>query len=391
MALDNELGLEDLYQVDSDGLISGGKITRSPNSINFLNSDGIQCPQCLKPIHDVHRYEAFNRLKALPSTIDYLYAKIGRSLSFAVRDIFNTEEYLDRTFKTLCTSLKSGPLAGKHNQRVVWARGNQMLEAQQKATTFRDEIVVPFEANITRLASYLDNASVLVQMVSPMKLRFDQVYYCCRLVTLEDALKVYRHLLTLEPADQHTSIIAEGLRLKILEQSCGEVKSLEARIMDCKKAHLKRLETELRIIQLSLHMILKSLGVVSGLNVAASLSAMRELCLTFPDTAGKMLGTYQRLRAYAEGGPAPERFLEMYTRDAVALAPLFAKYEMGQLTFCAHRHPYCGATFVDCPECGREVAMPVHVDNTKFLREGDFMAGYAASLSTLAGRYGRRR
>lgn len=370
MALDAMLGLEDFYQVDSDGSIRSVRITGLPE----LN--GIHCPDCSKPIRDVGRYDVVNQLKELPATIDYFYAKIGRKLSQIVGDVFHSDEYLSRTFGAFCKTLKPGPLGGKHNQRTVWDRVNHMLEAQQKATRFRDNVVMLFEDNMTRLAQFLDNADVLDQMVSPLKLRFDLVYYCCRLVTLEDGLRVYKLLTTLESADQHTSIIAEGLRLKILEQSCGEVKAMEARIADCKTSHLKRLEVELRIVQLCLHMILKSLDTISGLNVAASLARMRELCVTFPDTAGKMLGPYQKLRAYVEGGAAPKRFLDMYSKDSMALAPAYAKYQMGSLKYCKQKHPYCSANFKDCPECGREVPLPVKVDNSKFLQEDAFLAHF---------------
>ncbi|MCJ1432453.1 hypothetical protein MMC27_001809 [Xylographa pallens] len=352
--LDIFWGLKDTYKIDKSGVIEDGAVTQLPN-FGIL-----KCPDCWEPSRNTVRYELANQLQDLTTTIEHFYSKIGRKLSELHKDYSHTEELLFHTFRGFCENLKPGPLGGKHNQRVIWDRGNTMLEIQQKATKFRDDIVTPFEHNIARLADFVKNTDILDHVASPFGLRYDLVYFQCRLVTLKDALQVYQYLLKLKPTDQHTSIIAEGLRIKIQEQSVGEILSLGRKITASKDLHLKRVEVELRIIQLGVHMILKKLDVISGLNVSASLSNIHELIRSFPDTAGKLLRTFISFRTCVNNGTIPARFADLYTKDTKELGPLFKQHKMGTLHYCVHKHPYSSSTFVDCPECGKEEALPIH-------------------------------
>ncbi|MCJ1377075.1 hypothetical protein MMC17_000165 [Xylographa soralifera] len=352
--LDTFWALKNIYKIDENGVIENGEVTQLPNF------GMLRCPDCWEPSRNTARYELANQLQDVTTTIEHFHSKIGRKLSELHKDFSHSEELLCHTFRGFCKNLKPGPLGGKHNQRAIWDRGNTMLEIQQKATKFRDDIVTPFESNITRLVNFVKNTDILEQVASPFRLRYDLVYFQCRLVTLEDALQVYQHLLKLEPADQHTSIIAEGLRIKIQEQSVGEVLSLGRKITASKDLQLKRIEVELRIIQIGLHMILKKLDIISGLNVSASLSNIRELALRFPDTAGKLLRAFISLRTYVNNGTIPTRFADIYTKDTKELAPLFRQHKMGTLQYCTHKHPFSGSTFANCPECGKEVALPIH-------------------------------
>ncbi|MCJ1396935.1 hypothetical protein MMC11_000127 [Xylographa trunciseda] len=350
--LDDFWGLKDLYKTDGNGVVEKGGVTQ-------VSDYGVlRCPDCWEPSRNVARYELANQLQDLPATIEYFHSKIGRKLSELHRDFSNVEDLLCYTFRGFCKSLKPGPLGGQHNQRVIWDRGNTMLEIQQKTTKFRDEIVAPFESNVARLGIFLNNAKILENVVSPFSLRYDLVYFHCRLVTLEDALQVYQQLLKLEPADQHTSLIAEGLRAKIEEQSVGEVISLGRKIATSKELHLKRIEVELRIIQIGLHMILRKLGIISGLNVPASFDSILDLVRKFPDTAGKLLRTFLSIRPHVDNGIMPTRSADLYTKESKELAPMFKQHKMGTLRHCEYKHPFSGSTFDDCPECGKEVTPP---------------------------------
>ncbi|MCJ1318459.1 hypothetical protein MMC15_003787 [Xylographa vitiligo] len=350
--LDTFWALKDTYKIDGNGVIENGAVTQLPN-FGIL-----KCPDCWEPSRDAARYELANQLQDLTTTIEHFHSKIGRKLSEIHQDYSLSEELLYHTFRGFCENLKRGPLGGKYNQQAIWDRGNTLREIQQKATKFRDDIVAPFESNITRLANFVQNTNILECVASPFRLRYDLVYFQCRLITLEDALQVYQYLLKIEPADQHTSIIAQSLRIQIQEQSVGEGLSLGRKITASKSLHLKRIEVELRIIQIGLHMILKKLDIVSGLNVSASLSNIRELVQQFPDTAGKLLRTFISLRTYVNNGTIPTRFADLYTEDTKELAPLFKQHEMGKLQYCMHKHPFSASTFVECPECGTEVAPP---------------------------------
>ena len=371
--LDILWGIRDLYEVDPTGTITSGGMNK------LLTCGHLRCPDCWQVVDNVERYDLANQLQELPSTLDSFYAKIAKKLSLIAGDIIRTEEFLRRTFAGFCKKLQSGPLGSRHNQRLLWDRGNAMLESQQKTVKFRDEIVRAFEENVQRLALFLNNPGFFNHMVFPFKLRYDLIHYQCRFITLEDCLKTLRYLQALDQLDQHTSIITEGLRVKVLDESLGQVTSMEEQITDATALNLKRVEVELRIIQARLHMIVKSLGTDSGLDTSASLQRMRELCLQFPNSAGKLLGTYQAVRAHIEGGPAPTSSMELYTRASHELLPLLGKHKEGNLQYCVYRHPFCSVNFTECPECGREEA-PLNsgprVDPSKLLQEDAFLAHF---------------
>ena len=374
--LDAALDLKSLYQVDKNGTIRAGGVTKLP-SLSM-----VQCPECWQKIQNLPRYDLSGQLMELTSTMDRFYAKMGRKLAAAMRDLFHRDDYLRVTFGAYCKKLKPGPLGGKHNQRLVFNRGNHMLELQQKTTRFRDEVVIPFEDCLGRLALFLKNPDILGTVVSPFRFRFDVVYYMCRLVTLEDGLKQYGHLVSLAQVDQHTSIIAKGLQVKIIEHCQGELKSLETRIEDTKALHLKRIEAELGLIQTSLHVIVEHLKTDSGQNAKASLDNVRALCVGYPDTAGKLLVAYRALRSHINGKPLDHGFLGIYDKTFKDLVMQLGKWKIGSLKYCDRHHPHSGDAFpTGCPECGREVevrAPEPEVDNSQLLQGDTFLAAFAA-------------
>ena len=371
--LDEAFHIKDLYHVSPSGEIEAGGVTRMPSTF------GIRCPECWTPVVKARRYILANQLGEVPDTIDRLYCKLGRKLSNYVTDIFRSEEYLGVTFDGFCNQVKPGPLAGKQNQRLVWDRTNQMLEVQQILTKYRDEVTIPIEEYVAQLATFIDNENILTAAVLPYRLRFDLLYFRCRLITLEDGLKMFHYLDQLSRLDKHTLIMAEALKFKILEQSTGEIESLGERIEECEKRHLIRLEVELRLVQLCLHMILANLSSDSGIDIPASKKRVSDLCRRFPDTAGKLLKSFQLLRAYLDGGPAPKRLYDLYSRDVRELWWNYGKHKVGSLCHCPYGHPYSEPTFSECPECGREVELELpepQVNVEAILNKNAFLAHF---------------
>ena len=376
--LDETFHLKDLYHVDTSGTILGCGVVKMPSIF------GIRCPECWTPVLNTQRYAMANQLGDVPDTVDRLYCKLGRKLSNYCNDISRPEEYLNLTFDVFCNQLKPGPLAGKQNQRLVWDRTSHMLGVQRIITEYRDEVTVPIEEHISCLAVYIDNRTVITAAVSPYKLRFDFLYFRCRLITLEDGLKIYQYLNKFSGFDKHTLIMAEALRFKLLEQSSGEITSLNERINECDKRHLVRLEVEFRIIQLCLHMILSALSTDSGLDISASKKRTSDLCRRFPDTAGKLLKSFQSLRTYLDGGPAPKHLHDLYQSEVRELWRNYGKHIIGSLQHCCHGHPYSSATFSDCPECGREVeikAQEPQVNVEAVLNKNAFLAHFGIGTS----------
>ncbi|MCJ1252883.1 hypothetical protein MMC24_000689 [Lignoscripta atroalba] len=335
------------------------------------------CPTCGASVEGVRRYAAFTQVQALPETIDRMYAKFGRKLDMFVSQMFLTEELLTTSFNFFSKKLRPGPLAGKHNQSIIWERGNAMMEVQQRITRFRDEFVVPFEDSLVRLARFLDNPGILKKPRSAFKIRYDFLYYRCRLITLEDASQLCRYITKLGQSTQHSSTLAEGLRMLIKEQALKNIKALEIRISDCNSLNLKRLEVELRLAQVCFHMLCRFLDTDSGVDVKASLRRVALLCQRYPDTAGNLYRSYRTIKAYVDGGPAPKRLYDVYGNETRGLWRDLGKHKTGNLAYCVYDHPYSTSTFPNCPECGKEVDAPPPrepIDYNSFLHEDDFLA-----------------
>ena len=325
-----------------------------------------------------------DQLGGLQDTIDRMYAKLGRKMEFFRFRMLHSEELLSITFKSFCKKLSTGvgPLSGKRDKEMVWARGNTMLEPQTKVTDFRDDVVIPFEESMSRLAAFFDNPPILRKAVLPFKLRYDFLYYRCREVTLEDALQLFQHMRELDQTSRHIAIITEGLRIKILEQSLENIRGLASRIIDSEASNLKRLEVELRLLQISFYMIVRALDTDNDLDVPASLTRIKHLCAQYPDTAGNLSQAFRSQKAYYEGGPAPKHFIEWNRTSVEELWKKWGSHKVGHLQYCRFGHPYSTETFKDCPECGREArpAPPKKVvDYNKFLHEDAFM-NYHRSL-----------
>ena len=347
--------------------------------------DSLQCPQCWQVVCNVERYALATQLQDMIPTIDRYYAKMGRKLAAAVEELFNTGASLRKTSENFCQQLQTGVIYGLKNQRMVVDRGNMMLELQQHLTRFRDEIVIPFEDNLQRLVTFVHNPNILGEVVPTYGFRYRLVYYLCRLVTLEDGLRVFQHLGTLGELDRHTSTLMEGLKASILDHSCAELKSLETTIANAKVAHLPRVEVELRIVHLGIHLILKGIAADSGVNVNETFDKIESLIQRFPDTAGKMAGPSKDLKALMKDGRKDPKFLTIYGKGSRDLVFKLGNHKVGSLTHCQYRHPYSAACFETCPECGMEV-IPEVFQEAKALASSEVFMAKAATIMT-SGRF----
>ena len=211
----------------------------------------------------------------------------------------------------------------------------------------------------------------------PFKLRLESVYYRCRLLILEDAIFMLGELKRLEPST-HTHMLLQGLRYKTIGHAEDIMLHLGNAIASCAIKHLKRLEVELRLIQVSFHAVLAALGQDSGIDIRASIQVMLDLCAQYPDTAGLFLKSCKTVKRAVESG-SREWNIELYNKDANEFWKKWAGHEVGYLRHCVNGHPYSGYVFTDCPECGRYVELvKAKEENTvsaaSFLKEGDFVA-----------------
>lgn len=133
--IDAHVGLSNVYDIDSMDIIKRPLLRFS--TIKDLDNRACCCPECGESCDDVRRYAIFKQLRALPDTIDRLYAKMGRKMELFMDWIIRTREDLQNSFEDFCKKLRPGPLNGKTNERWVRDRGNAMMEVQRKIVNFR--------------------------------------------------------------------------------------------------------------------------------------------------------------------------------------------------------------------------------------------------------------
>ena len=208
----------------------------------------------------------------------------------------------------------------------------------------------------------------------PFKPRLESLYHRCRLMILEDAAYMVGEIKKLE-ASKHTDILLQGLRFSIVTEAQEIILRLDVAIADCASKHLKRLEIEFRLIQISIHTVLHSLEISSGVDIQASAKAMVELCQQYPDTAGVFWPTCSALKRAVDNGSRQWNF-RLYTKISSEFWKKWAGHEVGYLRHCINGHPYSGYVFSDCPECGRYVELPQEdkTDYQSFLKEDQFLA-----------------
>lgn len=234
--------------------------------------------------------------------------------------------------------------------------------------------MVRFETDLARLVDFLGNSKILARLTLPFKIRHDSLYYRCRLVTLEESVRMCGLSVTLGQTSHHMATLFQGLREITTDQALQNTEQIESTIADCEARNLKRLEVELRLLQVSFHIVLMRLGDTSNVDIKACLDQVQTLCTQYPDTAGVFAPIYRSLKLSYEGQPPTK---ELYSRDGREFWRQWGKYEVGHLTYCILGHPYSNKTFNACPECGRKVdkrPKTETIDYGKFLHENAFLA-----------------
>ena len=178
----------------------------------------------------------------------------------------------------------------------------------------------------------------------------------------------------LSDPSQQIQALAQGLRTLTAEESLQNIKAAEEAIVECETRKMKCLETELRLIQLSFHIVARSSGGISELNTEATCGRIVQLSRQYPDTAGKFFRGYKNLeRSLHNFHPLGQ----LYVGDTADVWRRWGRHEVGHLTKCKYGHPYSTATFDGCPDCGREVeimATPEPIDYESYMKNDEFLA-----------------
>jgi DNA-directed RNA polymerase subunit RPC12/RpoP len=348
-ALDGHVRLGDVYQLSSAGTIECGRVKEIPAM------DLLRCPDCSASIKGVQRYRRIEQLAALETTMDRMNTMLGRRVRDFVFECLMTEEVLPLHFEAFCRDIKSGPLAGHKNEILVRHRGYSMQELQDMILRYRNEVAGVYEENMGRLVRQIDNAEVLERTTSSFKLHLDFVYFRCRVAIVEDGARIIQHLESLEGEDQHVTIMSSMLRREVQHNALGEIKGLQDRGLECHANGMKRLEVEMLLTQLKFHLILRSLGMDSGLDVEQTSWRIMDAGCRFPETAGQLIKTYHSLQPFLGGLGLDIRLSPLGADELRRLWQKLGKQEPGDLARCSKHHRYSAITFVRCPECGPEI------------------------------------
>ncbi|MCJ1462198.1 hypothetical protein MMC07_000798 [Pseudocyphellaria aurata] len=360
---DAHVGLKNVYDIDSTGVIKRALV--NPSAMQAFGAD-VCCPECGAACVNIRRYAIFKQLRDLPDTVDRLYAKMGRKMNMFMDLIVRSKDDLDTSFEAFSKSMRPGPLTGKTNERWVRDRGNAMMEVQQKIVNFRDDVVAKFENDLVLLADFFGNSEILASLNSPFKLRHDSLFYRCRLITLEESARMCELLEKLGHTSRHMTTLFRGLRDMTIAQALQNITNIRSSIVECEVQDLKRLEVELRLIQVSFHTVLEKLGQASDMDVDSSMEKVRKTCTQYPDTAGIFLPIHKPSKSFSG----------LFCKGEREFWRLWGRHEIGNIKYCTFGHPFSSKTFSGCPECGRKVEkrpQEVPIDYNKFLYENAFI------------------
>ena len=236
--------------------------------------------------------------------------------------------------------------------------------------------MIPFEENAISLAAYLDSPKIFATPVLPFKLRYHLLYHKCRLVTLQEAVKMRNVMSPFAEALPHVKTLVDGLLLITIEQATDNIEALDLLLTEAGSVQLKSLEVEFRLVQISFFMVLHALGVKHSLDTKASLRQVLKTCNYYPAAAGPYLRSYRLLKSFCNGMDAPRK---LFGRETRQYWWKWGRHEVGYLTSCPNGHPYSSKTFDECPECEGKAAQvelpaPEPVDYSQFLQEDAFLA-----------------
>ena len=226
------------------------------------------------------------------------------------------------------------------------------------------------------LGLFFANTSLFQRFHFVMKIRFDCLKYRCNLVTLEENCQMLIPILEMGQRSQHTAILAQGLKYVTIPKLAGQLQGISISIAACQSRGLQRLGAELRLMRLASETAMDNVGLRGALvGIGPDLSSISNLCQRFPQTAGTLLPSLQRIKMFlrhdkhASGHP-------LFTKATQETWWTWFKHGVGDLRTCKNQHPYSGMTMAHCPECGPEAEIEKvrEVDANAVMKPQDFIA-----------------
>ncbi|KAL9102197.1 MAG: hypothetical protein Q9163_002622 [Psora crenata] len=363
------------YDVGPSGQIRG--ISReSISGMLYMNA---RCPTCGADCRDVPRYAIFDQVNKLTNSIDSVQSYFSRKIYTFLDQINHIRIDLNYSFDGFSRALRPGPLAARQNEKLVLERGNALAEVETRICRLKDELVQPFEDATKSLVGFLGNSDVLQDLTFASVLRLESLYYRCRLITLEENARILIPLRDMAQQSQHSEILAEGLRHVTIPRIVSQLQGIRASVLKCQNKQFRRLEVELRLIQLASQVVLDNIGSKNMLlGASTELGEIMQLCRKFPLTAGLLMPSCQQIRPFILRSEA--KCHPLYSKITQDIWWAWPRHSTGDLLYCENKHPYSGISSSHCPECGPEAQFDKLkvVDLNATLRAKDWVAAMKA-------------
>ena len=200
-------------------------------------------------------------------------------------------------------------------------------------------------------------ATDLLRSNIQFKIRLLALHLRHRLVILKDSMHIVEIMKDQNTKTDHSRLLIEELSKMTGDQAVENVEILSPIIEDCVSRSLKRLEVEMRLLQISFVVVASQMDHDYNFDCTASLDLVSSLCREYPETAGLFLEASRHVRR-SLANPLSLRTHAIFTVAASDLWRHWGSHQIGHLVQCDLGHLYSAATFATCPECGRHVETP---------------------------------
>ena len=376
--LDTLFGLTDVYELDTHGAVVAGAVKKIPSREDLV------CPTCSSPAVGTRRYELSNRLGQVYETIDRLYAKYGRRMAAWMEETKHVDGLVFGDIDDFCARLKTGPLSVKNNRNQLKYRAMSIDEVQQTAMRYRDEVVRPTQKAIEGLCVMLGSELFPIPVL-PFELRFDRIFYHCRLMRIELHLKALAQLRKVEDGSEAMRILINGMHSMVQEECLRILGAVQDRITECEHKSLKRLEVEYRIVQISFALALTVIGTEHHMEISASLERAERVCHAYPKSAGLLRRNLKLLGEAVDAKRFPSKVEDVWDPRTIELWQKWGKHKIGSLIYCYNNHPYSRAEFPNgCPECGPVLRESKVVERPKDSDQDGYKTGLVSAEEFMA-------
>ncbi|KAL9613847.1 MAG: hypothetical protein Q9167_001645 [Letrouitia subvulpina] len=345
--LDTKFNIRRLFKITDAGSVEGFKTISTRDAIKVP-----LCPQC-GVIVTSRRYTIFQQVIDESNTIDRIYSKLGQKLQGFMFSLQDHKKLLEQGVNDFLDELKQGPLVGKTNGDLIKSRLATLLPLRTGLTKFRDEVVIKVEDAVCRRLDLANDYSMGANL--PFKLRLDYLDCQCCLISIQDLMKIASHLQDSENRFRHTNVMIDGLQTIATRQAADCVATLEAATTKCVQKGLKRLEAEMRLLQVCFQITLATLKNKPQDGISETLDIVSELCMEFPSSTGVLRPVLKSVQWKYEGRQSS---YDPFNTETNLLWIKWGNYTLGSLKYCRFGHPYSGADFAHCPECGKRAVSP---------------------------------